>query len=403
MDRAYSYSAKNSRGQLLQGVIYAKNKPLAFARLKRGGFRPLGLKFSLGETLSGILKPGFKPKELARFYNTVGRRMQNGKPMADGLESAIDYVNDQRLRQAIMMMRQLIVDGTPEHVAMLHAGFPRRDCLSVKSVSEAGKSAESFLSLASEIQRVDTLKRSLNALWRMPKIMSVFMVGFTWASIVFMAPMTLSFLKQTGLKMHFSPFLQNYFDFVRMFNGGLPRNVGVTAVSSLIYFGSFAAVAAYVHSTAFKKLLDRFSTLRTLSIKSDHAALWSSFVLLYEAAIPAKEASTIVGDAANRLDSKRSFHKMGRLLEAGHDLASAASQAGFPPAVLSGVKAAVSSGAVTKGLEEMATNLEEDVRDTTLTLKDTVQLGSVVVMGLGVLVMFVLTYYPMMASVMSNL
>ena len=403
MERAYNYSAKSGRGQLLQGVVYAKNKPLAFARLKRGGFRPLKLGFNLSETLRGFFSRGFRPKELSRFYMTIGRRLANGKPMVEGLDSAIDYVSDQRLRQAVMMMRQQLLDGSTDYLAMMNAGFPRRDCLSVKSVSEAGKAADSFISLGEEIQRVDTLKRSLNSTWRIPKVLAVFMSVFIWAAIVFMAPMTLSFLKQTGLHISFSPFLAHYFDFVRTFNGGLPRNNVVTAISSVIYFGSFAGAAYFLHSPTFKTFLDRFQMLRTLSVKSDHAALWNSFVLLYDAAIPAKEAASIVGDAANRSDSKRAFHRMGKLLEAGHDLDGAASQAGFPPAILSGVKAAVSSGAVVKGLTEMAKNLEEDVRDTTLTLQDTVKLLSGAFMGVGVLVVFILTYYPMMASVMANL
>lgn len=403
MERAYSYSAKTGRGQLLNGVVYAKNKPLAFARLKRGGFRPLKLAFNLSETVRGLFRPNFKPKELARFYITIGRRLTNGKPMVEGLDSAIDYVSDQRLRQAVMMMRQQLLDGSTDYAAMMNAGFPRRDCLSVKSTSEAGGAAQSYNSLGEEIQRVDALKRALASTWRIPKILSVFMGVFIWAAIVFMAPMTLSFLKQTGLRITFSPFLAHYFDFVRTFNGGLPRNNVVTAISSSIYFGCFAGAAYFLHSATFKRFLDRFQTLRTLSVKSDHAALWNSFVLLYDAAIPAKEAATIVGDAANRPDSKRAFHRMGKLLEAGHDLDGAASQAGFPPAILSGVKAAVSSGVVSKGLLEMAKNLEEDVRDTTLVLQDTVKLLSGAFMGVGVLVVFILTYYPMMASVMANL
>ena len=403
MERAYSYTAKNARGMVLSGVVHAASKPLAFARLKRAGFKPVRLALHLGHTLKGVFSKQFNSRELSRFYTTLGRRVENGKSLGDGLESAIDYVSDARLRQAVMVMRQGMIDGLPEHQAMLAAGFPRRDCLAIKSTAEAGKAASSFISLGEEIERTEAIRRSLATTFRIPKVMAAFMLLFIWAAVVFMAPMTLAFLKQTGLKLNFSPFIANYFAFVKLFNGGLPRNMTTTVVSSCLYFGSFAGIAYFLRTQAFRDLLDRVESLRTLSVKSDHAALWRSYVLLYDAAIPAKEAAVIVGDSAKRADSKRAFHKMGKLIDAGRPLDDAVANAGFPPVVMNGIKAAVSSGSIVQGMTEMAKNLEEDVRVMTELLQENVKLLSVAVVGLGLLGVFTMTYYPMMASVMSNL
>ncbi|KWT98308.1 type II secretion system protein [Variovorax sp. WDL1] len=388
---------------VLNGMVHAASKPLAYARLKRAGFKPLRVTLNAGGTIKGVFSKEFDTQELARFYITLGRRIQNGKSLGDGLESAIDYVSDPRLRQAVMIMRQAMIDGQSEHQAMLAAGFPRRDCLSIKSTAEAGKAATSFISLGEEIQRTDAIRRSVSSTFRIPKVMAVFMVLFIWAAIVFMAPMTLTFLKQTGLRLSFSPFIANYFEFVKLFNGGLPRHTTTTVISSCLYFGAFAGIAYFLRSQTFKDMLDRIESLRTLSVKSDHAALWNSFVLLYDAAIPAKEAAVIVGDSAKRLDSKRAFHKMGKLIDAGRPLDDAVTNAGFPPVVMNGIKAAVSSGSIVQGMTEMAKNLEEDVRVMTDLLQENVKLLSVLFVGLGLLLVFVMTYYPMMASVMSNL
>lgn len=403
MERAYNYTAKNSRDLLVSGVVHAKNKPLAYAKLKKGGFRPLKVEISVKATLKGMFSTKFNPNELARFYTTLGRRMQNGKGLIDGLEAAVEYVNDARLRQAVLVMRQAMMDGMPEHQAMMAAGFPRRDCLSIKSTQEAGKTANSFLSLGNEIVRSEENRRAIASTFRIPKVMAVFMLCFVWAAIVFMAPMTLQFLKQTGMKMNFSPFIKNYFDFVLFFNGGQPRHVLVTAMSSAVYFSVFASIAWFLHSDAFKALLDHSKTLRTLSIKSDHAALWNSFTLLYDAAIPAKEAAHIVGDSAKRLDSRKAFHKMSKLLDSGRSLEESVDNAGFPAEVMSGIKAAVSSGAIVQGMDEMTKNLEEDVRIMTAVMQDNVKLLSLAFVGAGLMLVFTMTYYPMMASVMSNL
>lgn len=396
MELAYTYTAKTSRGQLLTGTVHAKNKALAFARLKKGGFLPLRVEFELGATIGGVLKPGFNKPELARFYMTLGRRLGNGKSLVDGLESATEYVQDQRLRQAVMMMRQSILDGQSEFQAMQAASFPRRDCLVIRSTSETGKTGESFQSLGDEIARVEALRQAVASTFRMPAIMAVFMVLFVWAALMFIAPATLSFLKQTGLKLNFSPLVARYFDLVRLFHKQ-------STVSSVIYFALFGSLAYFMRSSTFGAFLDRFKALRLLSMKSDHATLWNSFSLLYDAAVPAKEAASIVGDSARREDSKMAFLKMGRLIESGRTLDEAAANAGFPAFVVSGVASSASGGDMVSGLNDMVRNLEEDVRVLTGILQENAKIVSVLGMGAGILLVFVMTYYPMLASVMSNL
>lgn len=396
MELAYKYLAKTSRGQSISGVIYAPNKPLAFSRLKKGGFLPLKVDLAPGATLNGWIAPDFNKQELSRLYATVGRRLKNGKSIVDGLEAASEYLQDSRLRQAVMMMRQSILDGQSEYQAMLAAGFPRRDALVIRSTSETGKTGESFVALGDEIARVEALRKSVASTFRLPAVMGVFMVLFIWAALMFIAPGTLNFLKQTGLRINFSPMIAAYFDLVALFHKQ-------AIVSSVVYFSGFGALVYYLRSESFKKLLDNFKTLRTLSIKSDHVTLWNSFSLLYDAAVPAREAASIVGESAKRPDSKAAFLKLGRMVESGRSIEDAVGSAGFPQFVVSGVKSAASGGDLVAGLTDMVRNLEEDVRVLTSVLQENAKIISVLAMGVGVLIVFIFTYYPMVASVMSNI
>lgn len=396
MELAYHYRARDSRGVNLSGVVYAPNRALAFAQLKRAGFLPGNMKLSLGQTVRALLHRSFDRSELARFYSTVGRRMENGKPMVEGLEAASEYVSDPRLRQAILLMKQAILDGHSEFEAMSLAGFPKRDAMMVRSTAEAGRTASSFQQLSREISRVESLRKAVDSIFRMPKMMGVLMVGFVWAAITFIAPMTLSFLKQTGLRLNFNPFLTAYFDFVRLYEKS-------PWVNSVLYFAAFAAFVYLLRRPAVKRQLDRIPILLTISTKADHASLWNSFRLLYDAAIPGKEAARIVSEAANREDSRLAFNKLARMLESGRSLDEAVSSSGFPPFITSGVRSAVSSGDVTDGLADMASNLEEDVTVLTDILKENVKLFATLGVAGGVLVVFTLTYYPMLASVLSNL
>lgn len=396
MEYAYQYTAKTTRGQQISGVVHAQSKALAFSRLKKGGFMPLVVKSDPMQTVSGWLHPNFNATELSRFYITLGRRLKNGRSLVDGLESAMEYVQDSRLRQAIMMMRQSILDGQSEFKAMQVAGFPRRDTLVIRSTAETGRTGDSFAALGDEISRVEALRRSMTATFRMPIIMAVLMVIFVWAALVFIAPETLNFLKQTGLKIKFSPLLENYFKLVKVFNSQVVFFSGV-------YFAAFFAAVKFVRSQHFKNFLDKFKTLRMLSLKSDHATLWNSFCLLYDAAVPAKEAALIVGESAKRNDSKEAFKKLSKLIESGRSIDEAVTSAGFPHFVVSGVASSASGGDMVSGLTDMVKNFEEDVRMLTSVLQENAKVFSVLGMGVGVLVVFVMTYYPMVASIMSNL
>jgi type II secretory pathway component PulF len=395
MERAYKYFAKTSKGHKVTGVVYAKSKPLGYAQLKKGGFSPIWLKLSPLQTISGLFQRKFNPQELSRLYTTVGRRIKNGKSLVDGLEAASEYIQDPRLRQGVMVMRQAIMDGQSEFRAMQSGGFPRRDTLVVRSTAETGKTGETFISLGDEIARLETLRRSVAATFRMPAMMGIFMVIFVWVALMYIAPATMSFLKQTGLKLNFSPIIANYFKLVALFHKQ-------ELVSSVIYFGTFGSIAMFIRSSLFKSWLDKIKTLRNLSVKSDHAALWNSFCLLYDAAVPAREAAVIVGDSAKREDSRAAFLKLAKLVEAGRSIEDAVSLAGFPQFVVAGVSSAASGGDMVAGLEDMVRNLEEDITVLTSVLQENAKIVSVLGMGVGVLIVFVFTYYPMIASVMSN-
>jgi type II secretory pathway component PulF len=395
MELAYQYTAKSARGQVVKGTVYAKNKPLAFAQLKRGGFFPLMVSLAPLQTVNGVLNPSMNKAELSRLYITVGRRLKNGKSMVEGLEAAIDYLNDPRLRQAVMQMRQAVMDGQTEYAAMLKAGFPRRDCLVIRSTSEAGKTGDSFTALGGEIQRTEALRKSVASTFRVPAIMGVFMVLFIWAALMFIAPATLAFLKQTGLRLNFSPLITQYFELVRLFH--IQK-----WVSTGIYFAGFAGIVYFIRSATFKAGLDKFKTLRDLSVKSDHASLWNSFSLLYDAAVPAREAASVVGESAKRDDSRLAFKRLAKMVEAGRSIEDAVAAAGFPRFVVAGVASAASGGNMVEGLSDMSRNLEEDVQMLTEVLQENAKIFSILGMGAGVLVVFVFTYYPMIASVMSN-
>lgn len=396
LEKAYKYSAKTTKGKITSGVIYAKSSTGAFSKLKKMGFQPLKVSVDPIGSIGATMKKGFSMDEVARLYMTLGRRLNNGKSIIEGLESSMDYLSDQRLRQATMAMKQSITDGNPEHQAMRDAGFSFRDSMIIKATSEAGKTGDTFVRLANEIKRTEGLRRSVKSIFRMPIIMGVMMLIFFYAAVVFVSPQTQKFLKQTGLKVKLNALTQAYFDFANWFNANL--------VLGTILFLSFPlGIFLFVKSKYLFKVIDKIKRVREISIKSDMSALWNSFALLYDASIPIKEACKILSAAAVRPDSSASFRAMGKYIEAGRPMEEAVELSKFPDFIEGSVKAAVSSGNLFDGLLDMVSTLEEDVNMSTEILKEQVKLYSTFMVAIGLGIIFFVTYYPMVASVLSNI
>ncbi len=396
MEIAYNYQARTAKGKIISGLVYAQNRPLGFSKLKRNGFAPVSLEVSVPATIKGFISTDFNQSELARFYNTLGRRMKNGKAMIEGLTAAAEYVTDQRLKQAILVMKQATSDGQNEFQAMSSAGFPYRDAMVVRATSSAGNTGDAFISLSHEILRVYELRKSVAQIFRMPVIMLFMMYAFFYGSLVWVAPMTMGFLKNLNMKLKMSAFNQGYFDFATLFN----ENIWF---ASACYFAVPVGAVFAVKSEWFGRALDKLKRLRDISVKSDQAALWNSFSMLYDAAIPVKEACRILADAAKRPDSRANFRKLGRLVESGRAIEDAIQVSGFPPFVVSGVRASDSGGNLVEGLKDMVKNLEEDVFSMTEILKENVKILALLIVAAGVTLIFFVTYYPIISSVLSAL
>lgn len=394
MKLAFAYQAATASGQVVKGHLIAATRAQALLQLKRTGFRPLRLGVDPLRSLTAWHQVEISPTELGRLYTTLGRRLARGKQLSEGLEQALEYVTDERLKQAMVIMRQALVEGQDISQAMLAAGLPRRDAMMIKATSQAGRTSQAFESLGRDVKRGAALKKSVRSVFYMPAIMGAFMVLFLWGSLSFFAPITMSFLQNTGAS-NLGAFLQGYFAFAKLFNSNW-------VASSVVYFGVVLSLVALSQTSGFKRLFDRWPALRDLSEKADHAALWSGYAQLYEAAVPGPQAAQLVASAASRPDSRASFEALGSQLAAGAALDAASIAAKFPKFVIGGVVSAVSAGDLSQGLRDMVEVLEEDVALVTEKFKESVRFLSLVVMALAVVGVFMVTYYPIVASTLAN-
>lgn len=396
MDKAFNYRAKNRSRDMIDGVVYAADADSAYLKLTQMGYVPADMPtLNPHYTVRNLITRGFDRKELARFYSSMSKRLKNGRSVPEGLDNAIEFVDDPRLKQSLAMMRQFVQEGNSLAAAMKLSGFPLRDVEIVRSTAEAGKTAESLMRISQEIFRAETLRKSIMSVIRMPIIVLFIMYCAIWGVTVFIAPVMMKFFKSALGNVKLPAFAKAYYDFAAVFKANL-------TLSTIIYVSILVAVVWFVRSPTFRMLLEKIPLIRVISERSDMANLWTSFAMLYDAGINTEETTKLLAAAAARPESKDAFMNMHRLLRSGSSIEVAVQRSQFPVYVIRGIQASVSSGDLVGGLEDMCRDLATDVEEYTSKLKDNIQLFATLVLSIFVLMFFMVTYYPIISATLSQ-
>lgn len=396
MDKAYNYRAKNRTRDMIDGVVYAADADSAYLKLTQMGYVPADMPtLNPRYTIRNLITRGFDRKELARFYSSMSKRLKNGRSVPEGLDNAIEFVDDPRLKQSLAMMRQFVQEGNSLAAAMKLSGFPMRDVEIVRSTAEAGKTAESLFRISQEIFRAEMLRKSIMAVIRMPIIVLFIMYCAIWGVTVFIAPVMMKFFKSALGNVKLPAFAKAYYDFAAVFKEHLTVGTG-------LYVALLIGVVWFVRSPTFRTLLEKIPLVRVISERSDMSNLWTSFAMLYDAGINTEETTKLLAAAAARPESRDAFMNMHRMLRSGSSIEVAVTRAQFPVYIVRGLQASVSSGDLVGGVEDMCRDLAADVEEYTFKLKDNIQLLATAILSAFVLMFFMVTYYPIISATLSQ-
>lgn len=392
MELAYKFVATNSLGNQVSGVVYAESRDFAWVKLRRANLSPRETKIDIPATLNGIGQKGFVKRDLARFYDTLGKRIDNGRPLAEGFESAGAFVSDPKLRQAIMIVAQSVNDGNKLSEAMRTAGFSYRDAMAIRAAEESGKQGKAFIDLAADVDRKAKLEGQLRAMLMMPQAMLAFLYVASFLGVWLFAPKMEGFLNNIkGTKFNIQdPFQDAYFAASHWVNDNLIMAVALwAAVPALIFWA--------IKNGHHEKILDKVKSLKMINEKSDMASTWTAFALLYDAGIPPYECAAVVRPSSARESSREMWRQLEKAFLAGHTVGAAVEKAEFPAYIVSGIKAADSSGApLPEEIQGIAKNLEEDVTVLTKRFQAQAELWSKVAVAAVLFLAAKMTILPFM-------
>lgn len=357
MEFAFKYQATTQNGQAMCGFVFADNQDHAFIKLKRAGLSTQSISFDPGASLSGLMSSRFNQRDLARFYGTIGKRINNGRPLLEGLIPAAEFVSDPRLKQAVLVIQQSVADGAPLSRAMLTAGFENRDAMAIRAAEESGKTGDAFISLAADVARREKLASQLRSMLFLPKLMfgALYVAGF--AAVWLLAPKLEHFMKTVTMGRTKAPDAMQdlYFAASHWVNDHLLLAFPLWIIPPI-------ALVWWIKTGRYEPVMDKVESWRLISEKSDMSSTWTAFGLLYDAGVPPYECARIVKSAAHRVKSTKSWGRLEKNFLNGMPLSAAVDKAEFPSYISAAIKAAESSGAsIPDEIKGICTTLEEDV------------------------------------------
>lgn len=398
LELAYKYSAQASLGQSMTGVVFAESSDFAFIKLRRAGLSAQRLTLDPGATLSGWLHSRFNQRDLARFYGTIGKRINNGRSLIEGLLPAAEFVDDPRLKQAVLVIQQSVSDGAPLSRAMTVAGFEIRDAMAIRASEESGKTGDAFLSLSADVARRERLSSQLKSMFFLPQIMLVALYISGFAAVWLLAPKLERFMGAVnmGRDRPMDPMQAAYFEISHWVNEHLLLAIPLWILPAVL-------LVWWVRSGRYEKVIDKVESWRLISEKSDMSSTWTAFGLLYDAGVPPYECARIVKTAARREKSRLSWGTLERSFLAGMRIAEAVAKSGFPPYIVSAIKAAESSGSsIPDEIRGICLTLEEDVSLLTERFKMVADIWIKILLAVCIFGAAQVTILPYMRLVITN-
>jgi type II secretory pathway component PulF len=274
MKLAYNYRALGSTGEV-KGVVFASRKAFARATLRKMGLEPKAVTFAPIQTLSGSLSEEFDPAQLEQFYRYFARLESKGVARSSSLADAVSTTSDMRLRSALATMNEAITGkGMKVHQAMSMAGFPARDCSLVSAVEDKVTIDKVLLALADELKRIQDLRRSINKMLMMPKVMFFIGVILFYLNLVYAAPKIYTLFTTVMTQVELPEYARVYYEAASQFN----KNA---VIGTILYVAAVIGLVLLGRSGMLTRFINVLGPVRIARQKADYAALWGSFSLLY--------------------------------------------------------------------------------------------------------------------------
>jgi len=398
---SFSYECLNKQGQTIKGQLSSDNIPQAVEKLRSMGLSIVELKEMKPRKKSSFLSMEKKVTlgDLALFSRQLSAMIGSGIPVTRAINTLSRQSENPSLRSALGNIARNLEGGmnlTDAFSAYPHI-FSDLYISMIRAGEVGGTLEKSLLRLSEQLQKEKILKDEVKSAISYPRTIGIFALLIFIVMLVFLVP---------------------------VFQGSLPENVEINAVTQIIFnmsasirkdypvwilaaTGVAAVFVLFFRSSTGHDLWERVKlkmpVFGPVILKSVIARFTRTLATLLEGGISVVQALESAGPTSGSDLLNEAVQLAAKRIEEGKSIASTLEENDvFPPMVTHMISVGEESGTLPSMLDKVAEFYEQEVAATTRGLQALIQPIALIVIGILIGGMLIALYSPIFSAVTSS-
>lgn len=185
----YRYTARNSTGQKVQGIVSAGTEPEAIAAVSANNLFPLEIAPILAQVTTGRVRR-VNGQRMAAFYSQLADLLKSGVPLLKALKILTDQSSDANLKYVLDNVSRMLEEGNTlsDAMARYQIVFGEMGIQMVRAGSEGGFLEESLQHVAQYTEAQDDLKNRITGAMIYPIMLGVFLISVVVVILGYFVP-----------------------------------------------------------------------------------------------------------------------------------------------------------------------------------------------------------------------
>ncbi|MCU6432693.1 type II secretion system F family protein [Undibacterium sp. Jales W-56] len=386
----FAYKARNSRGELVEGVLESADSGAVASQLFNTGVTPIQISVTSqpvrGEQTgwwSKITEPKILSIDVQLFSRQLYTLLKSGVPIMRGLAGLQESAINKAFARVIQDLREALDGGRELSAAMRrHPGVFSSFYISMVRVGEmTGQLEDIFIRLYAHLEFEREMSERVKSALRYPMFVMIAMVLAMIVINIFVIPAFAKVFAGFNAEL---PFMTRILLGVSNFMVQYWVMLLATAIVAIFAFRMFVASPGGRYQWDKFKL--RIPIVGRIILKGTLARFARSFALSSKSGVPIVQALNVVAQTVDNHYIAMRIEQMRDGVERGESILRTAAAAGvFTPVVLQMIAVGEETGEIDDLMDEIASMYEHDVEYELKTLSANIE--PILIVGLGVLVL----------------
>jgi len=387
----YRYSARDTRGRIVTGVLEAPNPRAVATQLRAQGLyplnvRPLRRRFEIPiPFLTGI-----RLKSIAIFTRQLASMIGAGIALPTALSVVGEQAKNKKLRETVLGIKDLVEGGSKFSEAL--SRYPKVFDRLYVSMVEAGEATGNLDVMLNRwfiyIEKILALRRKVITAMVYPTVVVVLAVAIVAFLLIKIVPTFVTLFEESGVQL---PLLTV---FVINLSKFLKSNIGYLILGIVLFLILFRLA---LQNDNVRRIYDRIR-LRMFIIgplfrKVAVARFSRTLATMVKSGIPILEALDIIGKTSGNKVIEEAVLGARKEVARGESLSKSIKETGvFPPMVIEMMAAGEQTGALDEMMDKVADFFEDEVDAAVAALTTVIEPFLLIVIG-GFIGMIVIALY----------